>query len=119
MTAEGVARDARVLLSRGWTQPTSDRREDQVRARLDDGTPCSHLNAAARRFTLSGALLRATNDEGTDGVARHPAATAVYAALKKHLGEEPSAWANSAGRWQHDVVEALDAVIELLGKEAA
>jgi len=111
----GVALDARALIARGWTQPSSDK--ETVRARLEDGTPCGHMNPKAAKFSLGGAVLRAAGDDGGEHL-RDPRAVAVFAALKAHLGEEPSAWANQPGRWNTQVLDALDAVIEKLRREA-
>jgi hypothetical protein len=116
-----VAIDARQLLAtKGWTQPTGPSRSELCRARLANGDICSHLNPKAARWSLSGAVLAACRDDGEDMQPRHPAAVELFAALKKHLaGKEPSAWANEPGRWAHEVIAAVDAVITQLRQEVA
>lgn len=107
MNALGVALDARTLISRGWTQP-SDERDLTLHARDAEGRPCSPLSPKAARWTLTGALLRATNADK-----RVPQSNAVYLELKELLGgQEPRDWANSAGRTQREVVAVLSKVID-------
>lgn len=112
MTPLAVAVDARALLARGWTQPTGPSRAELCRARLADGTICSHVNPNAARWSLSGAVLRAAGDDGEDTHPRDPAAVEVFRVMKQVLhGQEPSAWANESGRWAHHVLAAMDEVI--------
>lgn len=105
-----IALDARTLIARGWTQPTGPTRAELCRARTATGEICGHLSPKAASWSLAGAVLKACGDDGEDH-ARDPRAVELFAVLKRQLGEEPSAWANSAGRFRADVVAALDAVI--------
>lgn len=109
MTPAGVALDARVLLARRWTQPSDDT-EANIRARDELGRPCNPHSPKAVGWTLVGALLRATNSDD-----RTPQAVAVFEALRKQLGRNPSDWANEPGRTQREVLAAFDAVIAELG----
>lgn len=112
-SAQAVALDAAQLIRRGFTQPTGPTRAELCRARTESGEICSHLSPKAAKWSLAGAVLKACGDDGEDH-ARDPRAVAVFAVMKKQLGEEPSAWANAPLRWQNQVVDALEAAARAL-----
>lgn len=121
MNALGVALDVRTLIVRGWTQPTGPTKAEECFARFEDGSICSPLNAAASRFTLSGAMMRVAQDDRGDRqfMDRHPEMRAFYETLKRHVPKDlnPVKWSNEPGRWKRDVVAALDATIAQLRAE--
>lgn len=109
MTPLGVAMDARALVTRGWTQfePT-----EHAYARDAQGRPVGHLSSQAAKWTLAGALLRATDTP--PGAAPTPQAQAVFDALSTVVGAKAGEWSNTAGRTQREVIAAFDAVVRQL-----